>query len=121
MADNLFVRLFGSRNQRIVRRMRGLVVAVNALEGDFSVKDANARLWPQTERLKAEARRKGAASDSAARARAALGRHLEGVRPGLWVERMDAGGKAGADPAPATSLYHLTAALTDHAVLALVG
>jgi hypothetical protein len=42
---------------------------------------------------------------------------FEGVRPGLWVERMDAGGKAGGDPAPATSLCHLTAALTDHAVL----
>jgi mannose/cellobiose epimerase-like protein (N-acyl-D-glucosamine 2-epimerase family) len=97
----------------------GLVV--NGLWSDGAVQDAGHRLWPQTERLKAEARRKVAAADCLARALAALGRHLEGVRPGLWIERIEAGGKAGADPAPATSLYHLTAALTDHAVLALAG
>ena len=48
---------------------------------------------------------------------AALERHIAGARPGLWIERMDAAGQAVAEPAPATSLYHLTAALTDAAVL----
>jgi mannose/cellobiose epimerase-like protein (N-acyl-D-glucosamine 2-epimerase family) len=111
--------LLGFADRFAVNSGTGLVV--NGLWSDGTVQDAGHRLWPQTERLKAEARRKVAAADCLACASAALGRLLEGVRPGLWIERMDADGKAGADPAPATSLYHLTAALTDHAVLALAG
>ena len=49
----------------------------------------------------------------------AIARHLAGARPGLWIERMDAGGQAIVEAAPATSLYHLTAAFTDDAVLAV--
>jgi len=49
----------------------------------------------------------------------ALDRQFAGVRPGLWIERMDAGGQRVAEAAPASSLYHLTAALTDGAVMAL--
>jgi mannose/cellobiose epimerase-like protein (N-acyl-D-glucosamine 2-epimerase family) len=111
--------LLGFADRFAVNPGTGLVV--NGLWSDGAVQDAGHRLWPQTERLKAEARRKVAAADCLARALVALGRHLEGARPGLWIERMDAGGKAGADPAPATSLYHLTTALTDHAVLAPAG
>jgi len=111
--------LLGFADRFAVNPGTGLVV--NGLWSDGTVQDAGHRLWPQTERLKAEARREVAAADCLARALAALGRHLEGVRAGLWIERIDSGGKAGADPAPATSLYHLTAALTDHAVLALAG
>jgi mannose-6-phosphate isomerase len=109
--------LIGFADTFAVSKSSGLVV--NGLWSDGAVQEAGHRLWPQTERLKAEARRKIAASDHLARAFVALGKHLEGVRPGLWIERIDAGGQAGGDPAPATSLYHLTAALTDHAVLAL--
>ena len=54
------------------------------------------------------------------RALAALKQHFAGVRPGLWIERMDARGHVIVEPAPATSLYHLTAAFTDDAVLELV-
>jgi mannose/cellobiose epimerase-like protein (N-acyl-D-glucosamine 2-epimerase family) len=97
----------------------GLVV--NSVWSDGELRDGGFRLWPQTERLKAEARRGHAAADHLARAIIALGTHFEGVRPGLWIERLDAGGHAGGDLAPATSLYHLTAALTDHAVVTLVG
>jgi mannose-6-phosphate isomerase len=57
--------------------------------------------------------------DRVAAAIDALKRHFAGVRPGLWIERMDAMGHAIAEPAPATSLYHLTAAFTDDAVLGL--
>jgi mannose/cellobiose epimerase-like protein (N-acyl-D-glucosamine 2-epimerase family) len=111
--------LLGFADKFALSKGSGLVV--NGLWSDGAVQDAGHRLWPQTERLKAEARRKSAASDCLARALVALGRHLEGVRPGLWIERIDADGQAGGDLAPATSLYHLTAALTDDAVLALAG
>jgi mannose/cellobiose epimerase-like protein (N-acyl-D-glucosamine 2-epimerase family) len=109
--------LLGFADKFAVSPVSGLVV--NGLWSDGVVHDAGHRLWPQTERLKAEARRKVAAANGLARAFVALGKHLEGVRPGLWNERIDASGQPGGDPAPATSLYHLTAALTDRAVLAL--
>jgi mannose/cellobiose epimerase-like protein (N-acyl-D-glucosamine 2-epimerase family) len=92
----------------------GLVV--NATWSDGTVEDGGFRLWPQTERLKALARR-GDAGRFAAALRA-FERHFTGVHPGLWIERLDAAGRATPEPAPATSLYHLTAALTDDAVMA---
>lgn len=98
-----------------VSAANGLVA--NGLWSDGTIADGGFRLWPQTERLKAVAQRQ---PDRAASALAALDRHLVGVRPGLWIERMDAGGRGLAEAAPATSLYHLTASFTDNAVLALV-
>jgi mannose/cellobiose epimerase-like protein (N-acyl-D-glucosamine 2-epimerase family) len=92
----------------------GLVM--NRLWSDGTVSDGGFRLWPQTERLKAVARRR---PDRIPAALEAIERHFAGARPGLWIERMDAGGHAIAEPAPATSLYHLTAAFTDDAVLGL--
>ena len=92
----------------------GLVV--NEVWSDGTVEDSGYRLWPQTERLKALARR-GDAGRFAAALRA-FERHFAGVHPGLWIERFDAAGRATQEPAPATSLYHLTAALTDAAVMA---
>jgi mannose/cellobiose epimerase-like protein (N-acyl-D-glucosamine 2-epimerase family) len=90
-------------------------LAVNGVWSDGAVADGGFRLWPQTERLKAVAR---LAPEGLPAAVTAFMRHLAGVRPGLWIERMDADGRTVAEPAPATSLYHLTAALTDAAVLA---
>jgi mannose-6-phosphate isomerase len=92
----------------------GLVM--NGIWSDGAVEGGGFRLWPQTERLKVEARRRDA--ERFAAALGAVERHLVGVRPGLWIERFDAAGQAVPGPAPATSLYHLTAALTDHAVVA---
>jgi mannose/cellobiose epimerase-like protein (N-acyl-D-glucosamine 2-epimerase family) len=109
-ADSLFE--FAERHG--VNPSSGLVV--NGLWSDGQVSDGSFRLWPQTERLKAVARRR---RDQVADALGALERHLAGTRPGLWIERLDAGGQPIAEPAPATSLYHLTAALTDDAVLGL--
>jgi mannose/cellobiose epimerase-like protein (N-acyl-D-glucosamine 2-epimerase family) len=111
--------LFEFADRFAIDSVTGLVV--NSVWSDGELRDGGFRLWPQTERLKAEARRRHAAADHLARAIIALGTHFEGVRPGLWIERLDAGGHAGGDPAPATSLYHLTAALTDHSVVTLVG
>jgi mannose-6-phosphate isomerase len=104
--------LFESAERHGVSPVSGLVI--NGVWSDGAVADGGFRLWPQTERLKAVARLR---PDGLPAALAALERHLAGVRPGLWIERMDAAGQAVAEPAPATSLYHLTAALTDVAVV----
>jgi mannose/cellobiose epimerase-like protein (N-acyl-D-glucosamine 2-epimerase family) len=104
--------LFEFAERHGVSAASGLVM--NGLWSDGAVADGGFRLWPQTERLKAVARLR---PDGLPAALAALERHLAGVHPGLWIERMDAGGQAVVEPAPATSLYHLTAALTDGAVL----
>ena len=68
-----------------------------------------ARLWPQTERLKADALRDPAAPD----ARAALAAYL---RPdGLWHERRLPDGRLSQEAAPASSLYHLTCGILEAA------
>ncbi len=110
--DSAAPSLFAFAEQHGVSAANGLVV--NGVWSDGMVANGGFRLWPQTERLKAVARLR---PEGLPAALAALTRHLAGVRPGLWIERMDARGEALAEPAPATSLYHLTAALTDDAVL----
>ena len=92
---------------------------MNLTWSDGAVQDGAFRLWPQTERLKVAARRWTGASEQFGAARQALAKHMAGVRPGLWIERLDARGRDTGDPAPATSLYHLTTALTDDAVTAI--
>ncbi len=89
-ADSLFE--FAERHG--VNPSSGLVV--NRLWSDGTVSDGGFRLWPQTERLKAVARRR---PDRVPAALDALKRHFAGVRPGLWIERMDARGcSIGAGP-----------------------
>ncbi len=82
---------------------------VDALGSDGSVIDGGARLWPQTEWLRAEhlrAEPDPARQHMAARSLAAL------LRPdGLWHERRAADGTLWHGPAPASSLYHLTGAI----------
>jgi mannose/cellobiose epimerase-like protein (N-acyl-D-glucosamine 2-epimerase family) len=71
--------------------------------------EASARLWPQTERLKAEFLRSDPTPEKQREAAAALRSYL---RPdGLWHERRRTGGGFQESPAPASSLYHLTAAI----------
>jgi mannose/cellobiose epimerase-like protein (N-acyl-D-glucosamine 2-epimerase family) len=106
--------LFAFAQRYGVNPSSGLVV--NGLWSDGTVSDGGFRLWPQTERLKAVARRR---PDRVPAALDALRKHFAGVRPGLWFERRDAIGHAIAEPVPATSLYHLTAAFTDDTVLGL--
>ena len=113
--EAVMVALLGFADRHAVHGSLGLVM--NGLWSDGRVQDGDFRLWPQTERLKAEARRKDGAYENLSKARHALGKHMIGVRPGLWVERIDSLGRPIVGPAPATSLYHLTAALTDGLVL----
>jgi mannose-6-phosphate isomerase len=97
-------------------------LAMNSLLDDFSPHDAGSRLWPQTERLKAAAiaaRLTGEARYFTMAAAAAEGllRYLETPLPGLWYDRIDAQGQRVDEPAPASSFYHLVAAIAEIAAL----
>ena len=82
-------------------------VLLDGVAPDGRVVGAGARLWPQTERLKADALRPEGAGD----ARLALAGYL---RPdGLWHERRMADGRLSQEPAPASSLYHLTCGILE--------
>ena len=98
-------------------------LATNSLLDDFSPHDAGARLWPQTERLKAAAiaaRLTGEAKYFAMTVSAADGlmRYLDTPIPGLWHDRIDAEGRVADEPAPASSFYHLVAAVAEISALA---
>jgi mannose-6-phosphate isomerase len=90
---------------------------------DFSPHDASARLWPQTERLKAAAlaaRLTGDAKYFAMTVSATEGllRYLDCPIPGLWYDRIDVTGKVVDEPAPASTFYHLVAAVAEIGALA---
>ena len=82
------------------------------------VKDPAARLWPQTERLKAAARL-GALSgeerywSSALGAAQGLWRFLDHGARGLWYDKIDGQGKFVVEPAPASSFYHIICAIAE--------
>jgi len=89
-------------------------VAVNELWTDFSVRTDAARLWPQTEWLRAALTlidRPGGREDEARRAAKALWRYLETPTPGLWRDKQTADGGFLDEPAPASSLYHILGAV----------
>ncbi len=90
-------------------------VAVNALLDDFSMHDPSARLWPQTERLKASALAAQLTGETrywtiAHAAATALFRYLETKVPGSWYDKLTPDGKLIEEPAPASTFYHLAAA-----------
>ena len=98
-------------------------LATNSLLDDFSAHDAGARLWPQTERLKAAAiaaRLTGEAKYFTMAVAAADGllRYLDSPTPGLWYDRIDAQGNLVDEPAPASTFYHLVAAIAEISALA---
>jgi mannose-6-phosphate isomerase len=86
-------------------------VAVNALWDDFTVRDGDARLWPQTEHLKAAL----VLGDEAQGLRAARGlaQYLAVPARGAWRDKLRADGSFVEEPAPATSFYHLMAAILE--------
>lgn len=90
---------------------RGRGVAVNVLWDDLTVRDASARLWPQTEWLKAalilgEERDALAAADG-------LAKYLATPARGVWRDKLAPDGTFVAEPAPASSLYHIWVALSE--------
>jgi mannose-1-phosphate guanylyltransferase/mannose-6-phosphate isomerase len=95
--------------RRGIDAVRG--VAVDTLSPELRITDPRARLWPQTERLKAALILQ---DEPEARASAAsLWRYIELETPGLWRDKFRADGSFAEEPAPASSLYHLVAAIAE--------
>jgi mannose/cellobiose epimerase-like protein (N-acyl-D-glucosamine 2-epimerase family) len=95
-------------------------IAMNEIWDDMTLKDAAAKLWPQTERVKAwcavlERAQTPAAADRACRqiAVAAQGmmKYLRTDAPGLWHEVCSAEGDFVAGPSRASSFYHVVCAI----------
>jgi mannose/cellobiose epimerase-like protein (N-acyl-D-glucosamine 2-epimerase family) len=93
-------------------------VAVDALNEDMSVRSSRARLWPQTERLKAalflHAGPSGENGSWLAHAHAAaqsLWRYLDTPTRGLWRDKLTPTNRFVEEPAPASSLYHIVGAV----------
>jgi mannose-6-phosphate isomerase len=86
-------------------------VAMNALWEDFTPRDANARLWPQTEFLKA-ALRLGDEAQALTAARG-LAQYLDVPARGAWRDKLLPDGTFVEEPAPATSFYHLIVAVLE--------
>lgn len=91
-------------------------VAIDELDDTLAVRSSRARLWPQTEWLKAALilaeTAEGDERESLLRsARQALrGLNLYLKPSGLWRDKLGADGRFEDEPAPASSLYHIMAA-----------
>lgn len=93
-------------------------VAVDELKPDLSLSRPTARLWPQTEMVKAAIHlaRAGAPGASGYRrdaedAAAGLWRYLDTPVNGLWRDKMTEAGAFVDEPAPASTFYHLFGAV----------
>ncbi|RYG09934.1 MAG: mannose-1-phosphate guanylyltransferase, partial [Caulobacteraceae bacterium] len=91
-------------------------VVVDALNDDLSLRSSQARLWPQTERLKAAlSLAEGAVGNERAAflrdAHAALKGLMRYLEPtGLWRDKLQPDGVFVDEPSPASSLYHIMVA-----------
>jgi len=95
-------------------------VAINAIDTAGHVRDANAKLWPQTERIKAWVAMAQEASSEASQAHAlrqasaathGLMRYLQHPVAGAWHESLGADGQWQVQDTRASSLYHIVCAL----------
>ena len=91
-------------------------LAVNALDSALEVRDANARLWPQTERLKAALLAESLTglpmyATIAANAASELMKYLDTDVAGVWFDERLPDGQFRVTPAPASTLYHLIGAV----------
>jgi mannose-6-phosphate isomerase len=97
-------------------------VAINAIANDASIHNGAARLWPQTERLRAAAFSARLYGESrywkmAAEAAEGLLRYLSTPVPGLWYDCLLPSGEFVEEPARAGNLYHIVGAIDELAVL----
>jgi len=94
-----------------VDRDREVAVAAQDLDGHPI--DRSARLWAQTERLRACLMFRGRSTDpghwtdEAVAAAGAIRRYLNTPSSGLWRDCMDEHGRLDSDPVKASSLYHI--------------
>ena len=112
-AHQLALHLVDHTEDRGVDRARG--VAINSLYGDGRARDARARLWPQTERIKAtclagEITGQRRYADTAKEGTRTLLKYLDTPTPGLWRDTMDERGAFLEQFAPASSFYHIVSA-----------
>lgn len=97
-------------------------VSFNEMWDDFSPKDTKARLWPQTERMKAYVKLADAATTQADK-EAAIAKAIEAAHGlelylsteivGLYRDRMQVDGAFEIEPAPASTLYHIICAIDE--------
>ena len=97
-------------------------VAFNALDDTLTPLDLSARLWPQTERIKAALIMARTGSSEWMRSKAAkqaadgvrgLQQYLDVATPGLWRDKLQTNGGFIEEPAPASSFYHIICACAD--------
>lgn len=93
-------------------------VAINEVMLDGSIKDADARLWPQTERLKAavaryKRTREPAEADEIVSAYLGLELYFDTATRGLWYDRMKIDGSFIEEAAPASSFYHIVCSIVE--------
>ena len=93
-------------------------VAMDALDGRLAPTERSARLWPQTERLKANLLAAEITGDAgcwaaAESASATLLRYLDTPTPGLWRDCIDETGAFIEGPVPASSFYHIVLAIQE--------
>ncbi|HYE46159.1 MAG TPA: AGE family epimerase/isomerase [Caulobacter sp.] len=93
-------------------------VACDELDADLHPVRSSARLWPQTERIRAalalaeiDTAQDDALRDDAAAATRALLTYLDVEIAGLFRDRLDLTGRFREEPAPASSLYHIAGAV----------
>jgi mannose/cellobiose epimerase-like protein (N-acyl-D-glucosamine 2-epimerase family) len=113
-AFELALDLIDRAEDRGVDPARG--VAINSLCGDGRARDARARLWPQTERIKATCLAGAITGETrysaiAAAATRSLMKYLDTPTPGLWRDTMDERGAFVEQYAPASSFYHIVSAV----------
>ncbi|HEX4078550.1 MAG TPA: AGE family epimerase/isomerase [Rhizomicrobium sp.] len=115
-AAELAARRLFAAGARGIDPVRG--VAVDAMNEDLAIRSSRARLWPQTERLKAalllHANREDADDSYLAHAQAAaesLWRYLEMPTRGLWRDKLTPTNRFVEEPSPASSFYHIAGAV----------
>ena len=93
-------------------------VAINEVLTEGASHDLTARLWPQTERLKAAVarfRRLGSELEAEGAVAAAHGlrQYLKVTTPGLWRDKLREDGSWVEELAPGSSLYHISCAYAE--------
>jgi mannose-6-phosphate isomerase len=97
-------------------------VAINEIWDDMTQKDASAKLWPQTERVKARCAMLDCADTPSRFEDACAGiviaaegllQYLRTDVPGLWYELCDGDGAFAAGPSKASSFYHVVCAIDE--------
>ncbi|WP_321379110.1 HAD-IIIA family hydrolase, partial [Rhizobium sp.] len=97
-------------------------LVINGLDHDLKPYDRGFRLWPQTERIKAwimmaelavGKHDRNNALQKVADASTGLRAFMSDVPAGLWRDRMMPDGTTIEEPAPASSLYHITCAIEE--------